>query len=1110
MLHFVLGCAGSGKSRLLMEKVRQTGSDKKIIYIVPEQFSFDNDTKLYEFLGTAGFNNIFSLSFTSLAKEIFEKFGGKSGEYADDIQKFIIMYKTIKSLYEKKAFTYFDKRSSRADFTSEALKIVTEFRQCGIMSDKLLNMINSGESDYNEKIIDIAIMYTEYDTALENHGLKDSLTDISEAASIAEINEYFRGSTVFIDEFESFTGDEYELIDTMIAQADDVYISLRLENIGENEYGIFDSVEKTWKKFYQTAKKYSIETETTELEELKRYNSEDLKFLNRNIMRNSGLKYENSENVMVTECHDLYEEADFICSQIKYLVRNKGYRYRDIAVLSRQLDEYTYIFDAAFKKYDIPYFSDIKKSAFHTALLQHAVSAADIMCEPEPDTETILKYIKTQLGDSDIGSISALENYCFEWDINGSRWFEPFVNDIDKFPEIEQTRAEIVQPLIKLHETDRNADCSEICKRLYDFFAETHLPEQMSGLITRLNENGLEYQAKEQKRIWDMMIQSLDKLSETGGVVSLKEFREMFVTVLKQITYSNPPQTLDGVRIAHSETARLDSPKAVFIAGVNEGFFPASGKPRSLLSEKDRMKFENAGFHLSRSADEIVSDEKLSAYKAMTYASDELYITYPLSDSKGASRYPASIVNQLTAMFGDGIFNLAEDRNILFYSSTPKSAYFNYVRNFGNEDKYTASLKDVLCQDEYYNSKIEYLNEVAGEKDFHIENTELVNRLYSDKLKISATGFEEFNLCHFKFFCNTGLKLRAKKKREIGNLEQGNLVHICLEKVVSSCKDKKEFESLTQERISAIINDCSEKYLSENLGESVKESPRVISNVENIKENILKIILHLQEELRQSEFRPVEFEFNINKNNLPVLKADNGIEIILRGFIDRVDIYENEKTGEKYIRVIDYKTGKLGKKAFSISSLLYGINMQMLIYLFTVTESGNKYHGYAPAGVLYMPSGEIACTRERNDKSSLEQYVNSHCRMTGVVLKERSVLNAMEKDILGVYIPAKLIAKDTGSGEPLLNKVGSSCFDSKQFQNLRKYTRKLMENLCLELYSGNISADPLVIKNSAPCDYCDYWSVCGNESCERCHEAVADSEDKLMEILSSDETERKE
>ena len=90
MLHFVLGCAGSGKSRLLMEKVRQTGSDKKIIYIVPEQFSFDNDKKLYEFLGTAGFNNIFSLSFTSLAKEIFENL-------AENPENMLMIYRNLLS-----------------------------------------------------------------------------------------------------------------------------------------------------------------------------------------------------------------------------------------------------------------------------------------------------------------------------------------------------------------------------------------------------------------------------------------------------------------------------------------------------------------------------------------------------------------------------------------------------------------------------------------------------------------------------------------------------------------------------------------------------------------------------------------------------------------------------------------------------------------------------------------------------------------------------------------------------------------------------------------------------------------------------------------------------
>lgn len=94
----------------------------------------------------------------------------------------------------------------------------------------------------------------------------------------------------------------------------------------------------------------------------------------------------------------------------------------------------------------------------------------------------------------------------------------------------------------------------------------------------------------------------------------------------------------------------------------------------------------------------------------------------------------------------------------------------------------------------------------------------------------------------------------------------------------------------------------------------------------------------MQNELKQSEFRPINFEFNINEKGIANLTGDNGIEIVIRGVIDRVDIYESN--GEKYIRVIDYKTGK---KIFSMSSLLYGINLQMLLYMFTITGSGEAY-----------------------------------------------------------------------------------------------------------------------------------------------------------------------
>ena len=243
----------------MMQKINQfINNGNEVIFIVPEQFSFETDKKLYNFLGSKNFNKILSVSFTSLAKEIFEKFGSRSGEYAEDIHKFILMNKAIKELEVNKSLQYFNKQSRKINFIGDALKIVTEFRQCGILSEEFMRFVDSANNKYNEKIYDLALIYYTYDNMLKENHLKDSLTDISEAAAIANLNDFFDGRIVFIDEFESFTGDEYEMIDTIISQSKDVFTALRLENIGENQYGVFDSVEKTWKSFYQTAKKYNL------------------------------------------------------------------------------------------------------------------------------------------------------------------------------------------------------------------------------------------------------------------------------------------------------------------------------------------------------------------------------------------------------------------------------------------------------------------------------------------------------------------------------------------------------------------------------------------------------------------------------------------------------------------------------------------------------------------------------------------------------------------------------------------------------------------------------------------------------------------------------------
>ncbi len=65
----------------------------------------------------------------------------------------------------------------------------------------------------------------------------------------------------------------------------------------------------------------------------------------------------------------MYEEADYICSEINRLVKAQNYKYKDITVMSRRMNDYIYVFEAAFKKYNIPYHLNIKKSVMHTSLM---------------------------------------------------------------------------------------------------------------------------------------------------------------------------------------------------------------------------------------------------------------------------------------------------------------------------------------------------------------------------------------------------------------------------------------------------------------------------------------------------------------------------------------------------------------------------------------------------------------------------------------------------------------------------------------------------------------------------------------------------------------------
>lgn len=1108
MIHYIIGGSGTGKSTRILNLISQkidTGISPVII--IPDQFSFEFDKKLYKNLGLNKYNKTDALSFSRLAEFIFLKYGGKSGEYADDLTKTAVMYQAVRDVCKNKSLKYFVKQAERDSFIEYALDLMEELKKSDISLSRLCEKTIDNNNQLNDKIYDIALIGTAYNNILEKNKLKDKLNDITEAAEIAAVNQYFKGQTIFIDEFDSFSFDELKMLEVIISQSREIFISLRADNIDSfnSKYSVFSSVAFTYHKFNEMAAKYNIKCCNSVLNKKYRFKSYALAHISSGIFRkNFYSKSSDSDNFKIFEAKDFYKESEYLCSEICSLIKNNNYNFNDIAVISRYPDEYSGILESCFKRYHIPYFMDTEKSVMHTSIMLMISSIIELISHDKPDTETILRYAKTQLLGINYEHISMLENYCYSWNIQGYTWKNPFTADIEDNPVIEETRQKIIEPLAELRKNCINTDGFHICSALFQYLETMNIPENINGLADYYNKNGYEFMGGELKRLWGCLMDMLDVLAKilNDTKISPSQFGNILKSMLKQNKYNNPPHSLDAVTVSSASRARLNQPKAVFVIGVNEGFFPAVSLPQGLLSENDKECLSRYNIQFSKNITSIITDEKFNFYKTVSAASEKLYITYPLADAMGNSRFPSNIISQIENMFSDNVKYYSDNFDFSFYSPTVESAYYNYVQQFNRNNPDIANIESVLLNIPVYSDKINYLKKINQNYDFHIQNKSLIKKTLSSKFNISATRFENYNECHFKFFCHDILRIYAQNRKDINPAETGNIIHKCLENILVSCTSKDNFISLSSDDIKKIITQTMNDYRNSNLGGNFAKSARFEANYSRIKNTALEIILHLQEELSQSQFIPVDYELRISEKNgdkpLEIITPD-GIQVILNGKIDRVDLLEHD--GKKYIRIIDYKSGK---KDFSVANLLYGIDMQMFLYLFSLIAKTGKYNGCIPAGVLYLPYSKPDCLKE-NTYRKLSDIKNKSYKMKGIVLKDRTVLSAMEKNIKGIYIPAATTSKDTGNGDVLLDGRVSTFLNQKQFLNLRKFLEKLIGEMTDNLYNGDISAVPFKSSDKDACKFCDYSDICGNAGDANSRKCSKNDSDTVMDILNSDE-----
>lgn len=1084
MLNIILGKAGTGKTEYLINMINKINNIEDILVIIPDQKSFEYDKKLYNKLGASVYNKIEIYTFSKLAQIIIDKFGLSEGTYADDITKLALMNSALKEVHDNESFLFYDKQYGKGSFIKQSVDIIKEMHWSDITEENLADKSdNSNLGVLSDKLSDICSISVHYKSKIKKSGHKDDLNNLNEAAGLAESNDYFKNKFVFIDGFYSFSADEYNVVKSAILSSEETYIALTLDDVSVHDTDIFNISLNTYNKLTYTAEANNIGLNIVKQKKFYRFKNQELCFLSDNIFRISDKKIHSNGNVHLIEAEDIYKEAEYTAAEIRRLVIENGIRYKDVAVIASSLSDYQSIIESTFERYSISFFLDNNSDILHKTLVLFITSLFDILIQKKPETETILRFIKTgflkikknnAFRYISIDEISMLENFCYQWNVNGYMWLNDFPEDNEISKKCNILRRSIIEPIYNLKKSiSSDFSFKNICIKITDYFDNIFLKQTVNDLFKSENRTDSEEItiARETRQLWNYIMIVFDTIYNTTGIekTSLKEFKELFLLLLSECKILNPPQSIDSVIVSEISRCSLNEPKILFILGANEGKFPAAVKNSGLISEREKEILKKINVIFTETLERQITDERFKAYNTISSPTEMLYISCCRTGISGEKGHPSYLFTQISDMYEDNIVSRTGDYDISFYSSTSQAAYYCFIQDFNKKNIETNTLYKFLSEKEQYSDKIDYFNNLTFNKKHEIKNKDIIYGLFGDKLTVSASRFEDFNKCHFSYFCKKGLKLYPLRKIDIDPIEQGNIIHKCLHDILSE-NTKEKFISASKNELFSSVSKKLDTYYNENLGGSFGKTHRFISLFSSYCNTITEILIHIQNELKQSGFVPSEFELKIPTDNIadPIrLISDNGAEIRFVGTIDRVDVYNDGS--KQYIRVIDYKSGE---KKFSLEDLVYGINMQMLLYLFTLTQSNTKYSRHIPSGVLYMPSKEAEVSLGRDpEEQEIQNAKNKTFKMNGILLNDEKVLKAMEENIAGIYIPVKKTSNGFDKYSMLIN--------STQLENLRDYSYGLLKKMADTLYSGGISANPLIISGRSPCDYCDYKEICG-------------------------------
>jgi len=934
-------------------------------------------------------------TFTTLNQRLLNMAGALPQRIDETVRRALIR-KILTDLRQEKRLEIFSRIALMPGFIRVIADFIYELKQNLVYPDAF------AQAARNQKDRELVLIYERYQGMMQQYALVDREGEAWLALEAAAQNPQLAQavSLLLVDGYDQFTGVQAALLARLSQQVGQVSITLtalpdQAETMGLRFERALTDLREAHAAIGATFTELTLPLVSTE-------RKADLQHLGQSIFQINITPLSAAGDVQLLEAADPAQETASLLRQVKHLLLN-GYRPDDILIAVRNWDMYQSHFQTLGRLYDLPLLLHQSASLSRNPAVAVLMDVLSLSLNQYPRRALldVLKSVYVDIPGFNREAIAALDRISLVYrvlDGDFDVWraaidaasqenldeegeskqlishelgdelslsLQDFFEKVHVDPDEEQTIAEHVAWVESLIGIDPQADPDTFDD------SEESIDETLTlNMIRCIREAGSPSEdivnrdilaISTFKRILRGLLMTQDLLFSLFGQESRLSWRDFYEALLRGVTeMPDSPHNIarsGRVLVTTATDARGLPHRCVMIPGLAEGVFPAQVGEDPLYLDNERLLLKQRGVQLATQS-ERADDEGLF-YELIRLPGERLILSRPtVKDGKpwveshlwravkscfvnlpimrlaagevptaDQALTPSEITVALVESFSAQSNSQPEIASIQRWLEETHSAYWQHIQSGRDIENNRLSNQPF----DRYSGRIEQPGLRAHIKDY-----------LGDRYAWSASRFNEYGACPFRFFAGRLLRLESMEEPEEGLdvLQLGTLYHAILERTYAEIAN--EGLSITPENLGDALEILEEKAAEimadapANLGfrqtalwqqeqQVMLKRLKVVVSTDFSSESDLEVFGSPRQPLIQ------EAPFGLKDQPFLRLNLGDGVQAVkVRGLIDRID-----QVGTDGVLVLDYKSGATKINHTEIEK---GRNFQMLIYLEAVKQ----------------------------------------------------------------------------------------------------------------------------------------------------------------------------